>query len=121
MDTRLDFVTMEQEEARHDFPEKYHKEGPIGLGFRVPLVIASPWTKGGWVNSEVFDHTSTLQFLETFLEKKTGKKITETNISPWRRIVCGDLTSVFRTYHSAPNPSPEFVEKDAFIDSIYNA
>ena len=121
MDTRLDFVTMEQEEARHDFPEKYHKEGPIGLGFRVPLVIASPWTKGGWVNSEVFDHTSTLQFLETFLEKKTGKKITETNISPWRRLVCGDLTSVFRPYHSDPIPSPEFVAKDAFIESIYNA
>jgi len=121
MDTRLDFVTIEQEQARHDFPEKYHREGPIGLGFRVPLVIASPWTKGGWVNSEVFDHTSTLQFLETFLEKKTGKKITETNISPWRRLICGDLTSVFRPYHSDAIPSPEFVKKDAFIETIYNA
>jgi phospholipase C len=121
MDTRLDFVTLEQEEERHDFPEKYDREGPIGLGFRVPLVIASPWSKGGWVNSEVFDHTSTLQFLETFLYQKTGKKITETNISPWRRMVCGDLTSVFRPYHSDPIPSPEFVAKDAFIESIYNA
>jgi phospholipase C len=121
MDTRLDFVTIEQEQARHDFPEKYQREGPIGLGFRVPLVIASPWTKGGWVNSEVFDHTSTLQFLETFLEKKTGKKITETNISPWRRLVCGDLTSVFRPYNSDAIPSPEFVKKDAFIETIYNA
>ncbi|MGN6179341.1 MAG: phosphocholine-specific phospholipase C [Mucilaginibacter sp.] len=121
MDTRLDFVTLEQEEARHDFPEKYDREGPIGLGFRVPLVIASPWSKGGWVNSEVFDHTSTLQFLETFLYRKTGKKIIETNISPWRRMICGDLTSVFRPYHSDPIPSPEFVAKDAFIESIYNA
>jgi phospholipase C len=121
MDTRLDFVTIEQEEARHDFPEKYDREGPIGLGFRVPLVIASPWSKGGWVNSEVFDHTSTLQFLETFLYQKTGKKIIETNISPWRRMICGDLTSVFRPYHSDPIPSPEFVAKDAFIESIYNA
>jgi len=73
------------------------------------------------VNSEVFDHTSTLQFLETFLEKKTGKKIIETNISPWRRLVCGDLTSVFRPYHSDAIPSPEFVKKDAFIETIYNA
>jgi len=121
MDTRVDFVTLEQELERHDFPEKYDREGPIGLGFRVPLVIASPWTKGGWVNSEVFDHTSTLQFLETFLYRKTGKKITETNISPWRRLICGDLTSVFRPYHSYPVPSPEFVAKNAFIESIYNA
>jgi phospholipase C len=121
MDTRVDFVTLEQEQERHDFPEKYDREGPIGLGFRVPLVIASPWSKGGWVNSEVFDHTSTLQFLETFLEQKTGKKITETNISPWRRMICGNLTSIFRPYNSDPIPSPEFVQKDAFIERIYNA
>src|SRR5690606_32972411 len=71
-------------------------DSPIGLGFRVPLVVASPWTKGGWVNSEVFDHTSPLQFLEHFVEKKTGKKIYESNISAWRRLVCGNLTSLFR-------------------------
>jgi len=121
LDTRLDFVTLEQEEDRHGFPEKYNREGPIGLGFRVPLVIASPWTKGGWVNSEVFDHTSTLKFLETFIRQKTGKNITETNISPWRRMICGDLTSVFRPYHKDPVPSPEFVAKDTFIEGIYNA
>jgi phospholipase C len=121
IDTRVDFITFAQEEARHNFPEKYDREGPIGLGFRVPMVIASPWTKGGWVNSEVFDHTSTLQFLEKFLHQKTGKKIMETNISPWRRLICGDLTSVFRPYYSDAIPSPEFVVKDAFIESIYNA
>src|SRR5262249_11930283 len=37
--------------------------GPIGLGYRVPLVIASPWTRGGYVCSQVFDHTSIVQFL----------------------------------------------------------
>lgn len=121
IDTRVDFITLEQEKARHGFPEKYDREGPIGLGFRVPLVIASPWTKGGWVNSEVFDHTSTLKFLETFLYKKTGKKIVETNISPWRRMVCGDLTSVFRPYKSDAILTPEFVAKESFIESIYNA
>jgi len=87
----------------------------------VPLVIASPWSRGGYVNSEVFDHTSTLQFLETFLNKKFAKNIQETNITKWRRTICGDLTSVFRPYNSEqPNELP-FVKKDPFIESIHKA
>jgi phospholipase C len=62
---------------------------PIGLGMRVPAIIVSPWSRGGWVCSEVFDHTSPLRFLE----KRFG--IREENISDWRRAVCGDLTSAF--------------------------
>jgi phospholipase C len=62
---------------------------PIGLGPRVPMLIVSPWTSGGWVCSQVFDHTSVLQFLEARFE------IPEPNISAWRRAVCGDLTSAF--------------------------
>ena len=121
IDTRVEFVTLEQELDRKDFPEKYDKESSIGLGYRVPLVIASPWSKGGWVNSEVFDHTSTLQFLETFINKKTGKDVKETNISDWRRTVCGDLTSVFRPYNGETIPKPEFLPKDAFVESIHKA
>jgi phospholipase C len=121
MDTRVEFVTLEQEQARHNFPERFDKENSIGLGFRVPLVIASPWSKGGWVNSEVFDHTSTLQFLETFIAKKTGKQVTETNISDWRRTVCGDLTSVFRPYYKEKIPTPEFVPRIAFLEGIHKA
>jgi phospholipase C len=63
--------------------------GPIGLGTRVPFLVISPWSKGGYVTSEVFDHTSVIQFIE----KRFG--VTEANISPWRRAVTGDLTSVF--------------------------
>jgi phospholipase C len=63
--------------------------GPIGLGTRVPLIVISPWSKGGYVNSQVFDHTSVIQFIE----KRFG--VLESNISPWRRAVAGDLTSVF--------------------------
>jgi phospholipase C len=63
--------------------------GPIGLGSRVPFLVMSPWSKGGFVNSEVFDHTSVVQFIE----KRFG--VTEPNISPWRRAVTGDLTSAF--------------------------
>jgi phospholipase C len=62
---------------------------PVGLGPRVPMLAVSPWSRGGWVNSEVFDHTSVIRFLET----RFG--VPEPNISAWRRSVCGDLTSVF--------------------------
>lgn len=121
IDTSVDYVTLEQEEARNKIPVDYNRESAIGLGYRVPLVIASPWTKGGWVNSEVFDHTSTLQFLEHFLSKKTGKQVTEPNISTWRRTVCGNLTSVFRPYHGEIIPNPGFVSRDAFVESIHKA
>jgi phospholipase C len=63
--------------------------GPYGLGQRVPMLVVSPWSKGGWVNSEVFDHTSIIRFLE----RRFG--VHEPNISPWRRAVCGDLTTAF--------------------------
>ena len=39
--------------------------GPIGLGFRVPLLVLSPFSKGGFLCSDTFDHTSLLRFLET--------------------------------------------------------
>jgi len=61
----------------------------FGPGPRVPLYVISPWSRGGWVNSQVFDHTSVLRFLEA----RFGVK--EPNISPFRRAVCGDLTSAF--------------------------
>lgn len=121
IDTRVDFVTEEQEKERNGFPDKFERESSIGLGYRVPLVIASPWSKGGYVNSEVFDHTSTLQFLEKFLSNKTGKKVAEPNISAWRRTICGDLTSVFRPYHGEKIASPVFVKKDPFVESIHKA
>ena len=62
---------------------------PYGLGPRVPMYVVSPWSRGGFVNSEVFDHTSVIRFLE----QRFG--VMEPNISPWRRAVCGDLTSAF--------------------------
>jgi phospholipase C len=62
---------------------------PIGLGARVPMIVISPWSRGGYVCSQVFDHTSVIRFLERW----TG--VMEPNISAWRRQVCGDLTSAF--------------------------
>jgi phospholipase C len=63
--------------------------GPYGLGQRVPMLVVSPWSTGGYTCSEVFDHTSIIRFLET----RFG--VHEPNISPWRRAICGDLTSAF--------------------------
>ena len=121
IDTKVDFVTMGQEEAKPEVDKKDRRQSSIGLGYRVPMVIASPWSRGGYVNSQVFDHTSSLQFLENFLSHKTGKKIEETNISPWRRTVCGDLTSVFRPYKGEKLKAPAALNKELFIESIHKA
>lgn len=120
IDTRVEHVSMEQEQMRGVDP-KDRRESAIGLGYRVPMLVISPWSKGGWVNSQVFDHTSGLQFLERLLTKKTGKKLVETQISDWRRTVCGDLTSVFRVAGDDKLKQPKALEKDKFIQSIYNA
>ena len=77
---------------------------PWGLGARVPMYVISPWSRGGWVNSQVFDHTS----LGMFLEKRFG--VTVDAISPWHRAISGDLTSAFD--FSSPN--------DATLPSLPN-
>ncbi|MGE8320087.1 MAG: phosphocholine-specific phospholipase C [Comamonas sp.] len=69
-----------------------------GPGVRVPMYVISPWSRGGWVNSQVFDHTSVLRFIEA----RFG--VAEPNISPFRRAVAGDLTSAFN--FAQPNDEP---------------
>ncbi len=85
----------EYHDARHgpsaatpDDPAGLHGRG-FGLGPRVPMLAVSPWSRGGWVNSQVFDHTSVIRFLEA----RFG--VLEPNISAWRREIAGDLTSAF--------------------------
>jgi phospholipase C len=73
---------------------------PYGPGTRVPMWVVSPWSRGGWVNSQVFDHTSTLMFLE----ERFGVK--EPQISKYRRAVCGDLTSAFNFENPNNEPLP---------------
>src|SRR5262249_52541854 len=72
-----------------DYPPDQFVAGPYGLGVRVPMIVISPWSKGGWVNSHVLDHTSLIRFVE----RRFG--VMEANITPWRRAVTGDLTSAF--------------------------
>src|SRR5690606_5039643 len=82
---------------------------------------ASPWSKGGWVNSEVCDITSTIMFMEEFLRKKTGKPIKETNISSWRRAISGNLLSGSRPYNGEKVHLPKFIDRDPVMQQVYNA
>lgn len=116
IDATLEYITKQQQY----YPES-GRESSIGLGYRVPMIIASPWSRGGWVNSQVFDHTSPLQFLERFINHKTGKNIKEDNITAWRRAVCGDLTSAFRPYKGEKIDKPNFLDKLPFMESIHQA
>lgn len=79
-------------------PDEFVDGLPIGGGFRVPCFIISPWTVGGYVAQEPFDHTSVLQFLERI----TG--VREPNITDWRRSTFGDLTSALGFSASRPAP-----------------
>lgn len=119
LDTTLDYVELEQD-RRHK-PTGAVRGNAMGLGFRVPMVVASPWSRGGCVCSQVFDHTSVLRFLETFLTHKTGRKIEEPNITRWRRTVCGDLTSVFQSGADARAGLTGFLARDAEIEAIHRA
>ena len=92
--------------------DEYWDGSPTGLGIRVPLLVVSPWSVGGYVCSEVFDHTSQVRFLE----RVTG--VEEPNISRWRRTVCGDLTGAFDFSQGRPQPAvqepgpiPEFTRR----------
>jgi len=121
IDPRIEYTSLEQEIAEGK-TKKDARGAAIGLGYRVPMIIASPWTKGGNVCSQVFDHTSTLRFLETFINHKFKKTIREDNISAWRRAICGDLTAAFVP---ADNPSDHhdlpFIKRDAYLGGIHQA
>ncbi len=119
IDTTPEYVIPATEKKHR--PAWETRESPVGLGFRVPMVIASPWSRGGFVCSQVFDHTSMLQFLEKFVSHKTGREVKETNISLWRRTVSGNLTSAFRPYHGEKIELPKFLERDPFVASIHQA
>jgi phospholipase C len=97
------FITYDEHDGFFDhqlppYPEpsvtdEYISGWPIGPGTRVPMLICSPWTRGGYVDSNVYDHTSMLRFLAAW----TG--VQPVNITPWRESVTGDLTSAFDFPH----------------------
>jgi phospholipase C len=93
------FITYDEHDGFFDhqlppFPEatvtdEYIDGLPIGPGTRVPMIICSPWTRGGYVDSNVYNHTSMLQFLAAW----TG--VQPDNVTPWRASVTGNLTAAF--------------------------
>jgi phospholipase C len=82
--------------------------GPVGLGFRVPMLVVSPFSRGGFVSSDTFDHTSMMRFLES----RFGAEVP--NLSPWRRGVTGDLTSAFN--FAAPNASKPSLPVESLLN-----
>ncbi|WP_321474643.1 phosphocholine-specific phospholipase C [uncultured Paludibaculum sp.] len=119
LQAELEYLPLEQDLKRYTPHES--RGGPVGLGFRVPLVVASPWSRGGFVCSQVFDHTSVLQLMENVLTHRTGKPVRESNITPWRRAVCGDLSSVFRAADGARHESVPFPPRKTFLAGVHKA
>ena len=99
-DSTVDTTGEYNEVLNGSSPTYLHR--PYGLGPRVPMYVISPWSKGGWVNSQVADHTSVVRFIES----RFG--VQEPNISAWRRAVCGDLTSAFN--FEDPNDAAFFAQ-----------
>lgn len=120
-ETGVEFVHPSQKYQQEEtLMKKERIYGPVGLGYRVPFIVASPWSRGGYVNSQVFDHTSTLLFLEKFIRRKTGKDVTVDFISHWRRSICGDLTSIF-SKSSFDLPSLDYLQQKPLVSKINQA
>ncbi|WP_327070729.1 phosphocholine-specific phospholipase C [Kitasatospora sp. NBC_01302] len=93
--------------------DEYISGLPIGMGPRVPMTVISPWSTGGRVCSQTFDHTSPLRFAELV----TG--VTCSNISAWRRSVSGDLTSAF-SFGASPVAFPTNLPNTAALVTAAN-
>jgi phospholipase C len=91
--------------------DKSFAPGPYGLGARVPCFVVSPWSRGGWVCSQVFDHTSVIQFIE----KRFG--VINPHLTPWRRSISGDLTSAlnFKVADAVPPRLPDTTNFVSFV------
>jgi len=120
IDTTVEYIRRDHE-LKEGVKPKEAREAPAGLGFRVPMIIASPWSRGGRVCSQVFDHTSVFRFVQTWLNKKHNAGIDETNTSAWRKTITGDLTSAFQPYDGAQPDQLPWLKRQPFIEKIYNA
>jgi phospholipase C len=118
IDAGVEYLQLGRDLTGH--PAKEARGGPVGLGYRVPLLVVSPWSRGGYVCSQVFDHTSVLQLLERVLSHRSRKEIRETNISAWRRTVCGDLAAAFRPFRGGP-AAVGFLSENAFFEQVHRA
>jgi phospholipase C len=65
--------------------------GPVGLGFRVPALVISPFSAGGWVSHQKFDHTSTHKLIERVFLTRGALGPERLHVSEWRYNLVGDL------------------------------
>ncbi|MCW2781143.1 MAG: phospholipase phosphocholine-specific [Marmoricola sp.] len=105
--------TVDVHNELYDRADTLETPGPFGLGPRVPMIVVSPWSTGGRVCSQTFDHTSILRFMEA----RFG--VREPNISAWRRTVCGDLTSAF-DFAAADQTLPALPGTSAYLPADHN-
>lgn len=96
-------------------PGEFVDGRPIGLGFRVPCLVISPFSRGGYVCSETFDHTSILRLLEA----RFGVEVA--NLTAWRRATCGDLTSAFGFGEPSRLDVPELPDTAKRLEVVYEA
>lgn len=90
----------------------------VGPGFRVPLMIVSPWARRGRVFQEKLDHTSILQFIERNFST-AAQPVQLPTINAERRKLA-DLTSVFDftqapLHPSLPIPAQLFAEANQTV------
>jgi phospholipase C len=65
-------------------------------------MVISPFSRGGYVCSEIFDHTSTLRFIE----RRFGVEVP--NLSPWRRSVTGNMVRALSLGQAPDTSVPTF-------------
>lgn len=93
-------------------PDEFVRNAPIGLGFRVPCLVISPLSRGRYVCSETFDHTSVLRLIET----RYGVEVA--NLSRWRRKTCGDLVRAFNFEVPARTDIPDLPETQHTLERV---
>ena len=101
--------------------------GPVGLGFRVPCLVVSPFSAGGWLCPEVFDHVSTLKLIESvFLPARTLMSSGGLGISRWRYSTVGDLSAALPTLRKPVDevptlPATSMTDPDVVQQALINA
>jgi phospholipase C len=80
------------------------------------MLIVSPFSRGGFVASDTFDHTSMLKLLATRFRRQG---VTVPNLSAWRDAAVGDLTSAFefaRVDPSVPRRVSSLLSQPSLLD-----
>ena len=102
----------------------YNVLGPVGLGFRTPCLVISPFSAGGHVVSDLFDHISVLKLVEKRFAP--GSITGNLHLSSWRYGLVGDMTSALPRL-SSPNatvpslPQPSMTNPQVFEQTVLNA